>query len=257
MLAATCIVALETFTLLRRDKVIAPVIGVAVAVAIFAVLASDWSVEDFTKILYDVGFFGFYVTGSLIALFFGTKTVGDSRQEGSLEVQLAAPIGRGTWLLGKFLGLGLTLILVGCVVLVLWQAAMLVGNFGWMTAPQLLAFAFLVVSWLVLSAAAVFLASMMRAPLAFFCGLALWVLGLASSLVANALGSETPALTRKVVGWIARIWDLQQFNLIGRVLDKTLMPGHEIAVRSGYGVVLILLFITVSYIVFSRRDALA
>src|SRR5271169_3241497 len=104
-LRAIRVIALETFLLLRRDRIFAPALVLGLAACALALLASDWSIEDFSKILYDVGYFGFQITGGLVALVWGTKTVGDSRQEGSLEVQLAAPISRFTWLIGKYLGL--------------------------------------------------------------------------------------------------------------------------------------------------------
>src|SRR5690606_34381136 len=106
------VIAWETFVLLRRDKIFVPALVISLLISVLANLASDWSVEDFEKILFDIGFFGFQMTGSLVAIFWGAKIISDSRQEGSLEVQLAAPISRGSWIIGKYAGLCLCLVVL-------------------------------------------------------------------------------------------------------------------------------------------------
>ncbi len=50
------VISWETFVLLRRDKVFVPALVASLLISAFANLASDWSVEDFTKILFDIGF---------------------------------------------------------------------------------------------------------------------------------------------------------------------------------------------------------
>ncbi len=251
------IVAWEAFVLMRRDRIFLPALIAALLVSGLANLASDWSVEDFTKILFDIGFAGLQLTGSLVAAFWGIAAVTDSRQEGALEVQLAAPISRTVWLLGKYLGLVLCLLLLAGLLLALWQGLMLLNGFGVMTRAQCMIFAFMVLGWLVLGALAMLLACCMRQAVALFALISLWLVGLTSSLVAHTLGSATPPLTQRFVKGLARVWDLQQFNLVEHALTPAWQPIPELAWRGAYGGLLIAALLTLACWIFNRRDITA
>jgi len=255
MLKALWLVTTETFLLLRRDRIFLPVLLCTLVIAAFANIASDWSIADFTKVLFDIGFFGFQLTGALVAMLWGTKLIADARRDGTLEVQLAQPVGRVTWILGRFLGLALCLLLLGGLVLAIWQVFMLLNDFGRMSSAQLVGFAFVVLGWLVLGALATAAATLLKQSLAFFCTLALWLAGMASTLVASTLGASTPEITRKLVTGLARMWDLQQFNLVDHTLAAGWVALPELAYRAAYGGLLVLALITFACIIFACRDA--
>lgn len=254
MLRALRVVTLESFLLLRRDRIFVPALFAALAISFFAVLAGDWSIEEFYKVLYDVGFFGFQVMGGLVALFWGIKSVSDSRQDGALEVQLALPISRPTWLLGKYFGLCLALVVLAVLALVFWQALMLITQFGPMRPQALTAFAAMVLGWLVLGALGMLLASFQRQAVATFSAVCLWITGLASTLVANTMTPDTPALLQRFVKGVARAWDLSQFNLVKFATKESLLGGAELGWRGAYGLLLISAMITGACLIFSRRD---
>jgi len=248
------VISWETFVLLRRDKVFVPALVASLLISAFANLASDWSVEDFTKILFDIGFFGFHLTGSLVAIFWGAKIISDSKQEGSLEVQLAAPISRSTWIVGKYVGLSLCLMTLGLILYVIWQGLMLLNNFGWMTQNQTICYLYMVLSWLVQGALAIMLASFMGQAIAMFATLCLWLTGMSSSLVANTVSPDSSYLLKTFVGGIARFWDFQQFNLIDFIQNNNWLESRELAYRAAYGVLLILVQLSLSVTIFSNRD---
>lgn len=254
-LRALRLVTGETLLLLKRDRVFLPALFFGIAVVLIANLASDWSVEEFSKILFDVGAFGFQLIGSAVAIFWGVKSVSDSRQQGALEVQLAAPIGRAPWLVGKFLGLALALSALFALLLAVWQAFMLLNDFGMMTPDQLTAFGLMLLGWLVLAATATMFASFCGQAIAMFATLSAWIVGLASALVAATLSKESPDALKLAVRGVARLWDLQQFLVVDRSLAGQFPGGMELGVRASYGGVMILILITVACIVFSRRDA--
>lgn len=253
-LGVVSVIAGETFVLLRRDKIFVPALVISLLIAAMANLASGWSVEDFTKILFDIGFFGFQMTGSLVAIFWGAKIISDSKQEGSLEVQLAAPISRGSWILGKYLGLCLCLLTLAAILLVIWQALMLLNAFGWMHRHHLIVYAYIVLSWMVQGALAILMASFMGQAIAMFSTLCLWLVGMASSLVANTLSPDSSALTKSITIGIARFWDFQQFNLVDYVQTKSWLGPDELTWRGMYALILIVFQLSLSVTIFSRRD---
>lgn len=249
-------IALENFRLLRRDRIFVPAIFVCVLVAALANLASDWSIEDFRKILVDIGYFGFFVMGNAIAMFWGVKTLADARASGSLEVQLAAPVARATWLIGRYAGLGAALLLLALPMLGFWQALMLLNAFGWMTPPELIAFAFIPLSWLVSAALAMLLATFCGQGVALFGTASLWIAGLSTRLVANSLPEDASQETRRVVLALARYWDLQQLNLVDFASGMASIGNDELVLRASYGLALIGICMGLGALIFQHRDAI-
>lgn len=251
-------VAAETFLRLRRDKIFVPALLIGIGLLALTGLASFWGVEEFFKILYDLGTAAYLFTGSTVAIFWGNKIVSDSKQEGSLEVQLASPIGRSVWLLGKFLGLFFALLLLALGFLVAWQGIYLSYGIGWMRDVDLVMFALLTMVWFVLAALSIFFAALATQAVALFCAIWMFVCGLISGPILQALSPETPAATKQVVGIIAGLWNLHLFN-IAQSMDRYFIPQvpADIGLRFGYGLLLLGFFLAAACLAFQKRDIIA
>ncbi len=175
---ALAAVSMETFLRLRRDKIFVPAALVGCGLLIMSGLASYWGVEEFIKILYDLGSFAWLMTGTTVAIFWGNKIIADSRQEGSLEVQLASPISRSIWLIGKFVGLTGALVLLSLIFLMGWQSIYLGYGMGWMPMRDVILFSLLSMSWVVMAAVSIFFASLASGAVALFCSIWMFVAGL-------------------------------------------------------------------------------
>ena len=247
----------ESFLLLRRDKIFLPAVIAAIGVTLFANIASEWGIEEFRKILFDVGALGFHLTGCLVATFWGTKTISEARADGSLEIQLAAPVSRVSWLVGKHLGLVLGLFFLWVLVLIFWQIIMIANNFGPLERPQFLFFVFQLLEWCLVGAVAVFYSTFAGATIALFATICTWLAGLVSMPIAQNLPPYARGWSVTVVEQLARFWDLRQFNLADFATGVEKIPAGELQVRGVYGILLILVIITVSCLFFRRRDVLA
>jgi len=254
---AIYVIMQETFLVLRRDRIFIPALIAGLLITIMANLASDWSIEDFRKILFDVGTFGFQMTGSLVAIFWGTKLIHDAKQDGSIEQQLAAPISRGSWLIGRFLGLAQCLLVIAVIFTTLWQVFMLLNNFGLMNPKHLTIFGFMFLGWLVLAAMAMFFASFCGSGVAMFSSICLWFGGLMTNLVYQNLPINIGSTSKFAVSALARAWDLQQFNLINEVYTRDIMVHSELWYRFGYGIGLIAVLLTISTIGFNKKDVIS
>lgn len=254
MISALATVTSESFLLLRRDRVFVPALFAGLVISGFAHTASYWGMEDFDRILFDIGAFGIQLTGSLVALFWGTKLLTEARRDGSVEVELAAPISRPVWLIGKFLGLVLSLLFLAAGLIAIWQVVLLLRGEGWMARPEALTFAYMTLGWLVIGSMGLFLSSFAGHAVALFGAAALWIAGLVTRLVSETLLNSASETTRAVVASLARVWDLQQFNLTEWVSRGSLPPDAELALRAAYGGLLIAAFLTAACITLQKRD---
>jgi Cu-processing system permease protein len=247
-------VSMETFLRLRRDKIFVPAALVGCGLLLMSGLASYWGVEEFFKILYDLGSFAWLMTGTTVAIFWGNKIITDSRQEGSLEVQLASPISRSTWLLGKFVGLTGALVLLSLIFLAGWQSIYLSYSMGWLPMRDIILFSLLSVSWVVMAAVSIFFASLASGAVALFCSIWMFVAGLITAPILQTLSPDTPAATRRTVEVLAGLWNLHLFDASQYNIDRQVLSQMDLISRLGYGAMLVGVFMSLACFFFNRRD---
>jgi len=247
----------ETFLRLRRDKIFSPAIIVGLSLLGLSGLASYWGIEEFFKILYDLGTAAFQLTGSTVAIFWGTKLISDSRQEGSLEVQLASPVSRSVWIVGKFLGLSSALIVLALIFLLGWQGIFWSYGIGWLSSKDFLIFAFLTLSWIVIGGFSILFASFTSPGIALFCSGWSFLTGLISAPIAQALAPDTPLYTRRIVETLASFWNLHLFNLSSMYSRTEALSELYLLSRFSYGLLLIALSLSLACLIFQNRDLIA
>ena len=245
-------IAYETLYLLLRGPVFLPSLFFSVILAAFAALASSWSVAEFRKILFDIGVFGFHLTGNLIAIIWSVKILAVARMDGSLEVQLASPVSRSSWMLGRFLGIVIALFITGFFMLVIWQGIMFVTAFGVMKLNEFLALSLQIMGWCVIAAVALFFASFCGLVTALFAAFSLWLAGLLTELVSQTVHAENGQILAKTFQVLSRIWNLQSFN---RGPSEFLEHGPLLfGMTSLYALVLMGFFISAASLTLSRAS---
>lgn len=241
----------KNYMLLYRGKAFFPVFLFALVCMVFSLLMSSWGVNEFRKIFFDSSMFFFHIFGNAAALFWGIKLLLEARQEGSMEVELAAPISRSLWLLGIYLGLSATLLLLSGISLTLWEGFFYV-HFGRFStyAESLVAFV-QVFGFLVSGAIAVFFASFCGLGVALFASFSLWISGLMTYSLYELLGRDQPLWFHHLASFLAKVWNLQYFN------PSLEHSSFSLALYSGlYALSLIVFLLTASSLLFQKRDAI-
>ncbi len=254
---ASLAIARETFLRLRRDRIFLPAALVGCSMLLLSGLASYWGVEEFFKILYDLGSITWLMTGVTVAIFWGNKIISDSRQEGSLEVQLASPVSRTAWLIGKFFGLSTALILLGLILLFAWQLVYFGYGMGWLTNRILLIYSTLTITWIIMGAISILFASLASAAIALFCSIWIFICGMLTQPIAQSLSKETPEHVRRTVELMAGIWNLHQFDLSVYGAQETALSTVDILSRYQYAGLLLLFCLGLACFFFNRRDLIA
>lgn len=246
----------EAFAWLRRDKVFIPVLLAGFVISLFASAISQWSMEDFQKILFDVGLAGFRLTGGAVAMLWGTRLIHDALAERSLDPRLAAPISRSTWFLARYFALATVLVLMGLVFAIWWQGILYFNGFGIMTNIQGWALGLLSLEWLVIAALAMMIATFTGFGLALFSVATLWLIGLLAPLIAVAVKDPSVSASQSiVVDWIGDLWNFQRFNLIDQVrMDGQTIQLPDLTMRLSWAFSLLVALLTGAMWRFSERD---
>jgi ABC-type transport system involved in multi-copper enzyme maturation permease subunit len=103
-------VAANAFRESVRERVLYNLVFFAILMTLSGVLLREMSIRQDQKIIKDLGLASIEVFGILIALFVGVSLVSKEIEKRSLYPLLAKPLGRGEFLIGRFVGLGLTLL---------------------------------------------------------------------------------------------------------------------------------------------------
>ncbi len=253
-MSQTSRIAAMTFLKLRRDRIFLPAVVCGAVGIAFAVLVSFWSIEEIRKLLFDFGTVGFLLLGVMVALFWGTKVINDARKDGSIEIILATPVSRLSWLCGNYLGLALALLLLAALLLAVWQVILFGFGLSMMTSQEWIACGFIVLLWLVVAALSACFATLASSAVALFCSLVLCVSGFLAAPVLQTLSPEVPESTRRLVEGIATVWNLKQFSFAETVAVGTFPSTAELGWRIGYGLSLIVVLLLASVLMFRQQD---
>ena len=109
-LSRVAAVAANTYRETVRERVLYNLVFFALLMMVSGLLMRQLSIRQDEKIIKDIGLAAMDVVGTLIAVFIGVGLVSKEIERRSLYPLLAKPLGRGEFIVGKFAGLGFTLL---------------------------------------------------------------------------------------------------------------------------------------------------
>ena len=109
-LARVRAVAANTFRETVRERVLYNLVFFAIIMTLAGLLMGQLSIRQDEKIIKDIGLAAMELFGTMIAIFIGVGLVAKEIERRSLHPLLAKPLTRDEFFLGKFAGLGLTLL---------------------------------------------------------------------------------------------------------------------------------------------------
>lgn len=111
-MSATMAIAGNTFVEAMREKVLYVLGGFAIVVFAIARLAAPLALGEGRRIVCDLGIFSQFAFGVLVIVFVGHSLVHREMERGSVAFIFSRPVGRGEFVVGKYLGLALVLLIM-------------------------------------------------------------------------------------------------------------------------------------------------
>jgi ABC-type transport system involved in multi-copper enzyme maturation permease subunit len=240
---------------------------------VFAILlmAASYLISQLTagqdlKIIKDLGLASIAIFGLLIAVFIGIGLVSKEVERRSVYALLSKPIGRPEFIVGKFLGLMLTLLVnISAMTLAFYGvlAYMKMANPSLELAapapavdPRLLvAIGLILAELMVVTALALFFSTFSSPLLATLLTLGLWVAGHFNADLRNFENViDSPA-----IGWLARVLyyvlpNLAPFDVKAEVVHGFPVGLRHVALTVAYAGVYTGLLLAAAVAVFRRRD---
>jgi Cu-processing system permease protein len=260
-------VALSVFRESVRDKVLYSLVLFAVLLISVSYLIGQLTAGQDIKIIKDLGLAAISIIGLLIAVFIGIGLVWKEVERRSIYSILSKPIRRSEFVLGKYCGLALTLVVnVGMmtaayyVLLAVMQTTFTEqARAAWETPavdPALLtAIVLIVAELMVVTAIALFFSTFSSPFLSAVLTLGLWVIGSFNADLRN-FGAIVDS---PVAAWGARalyyvLPNFSAFDVKLQVVHGLPVPGTYVAMTVAYAVIYVALLLAGAVIVFTRRD---
>ena len=260
-------IAVNVFKESVRDKVLYSIVAFAVILIAVSFLLGQLTAGQDLKIIKDLGLASIATFGLLIAVFIGIGLVWKEVERRSIYGLLTKPIRRAEFILGKYVGLVLTLLVNVSVMTAAFYAVLAyqgwgvdaAGRQGWAAPPMdpalLAAIALILVELMLVTVLALFFSTFSSPFLSAVLTLGLWVIGHFNADLRNFEN----VVESRAAAWLARglyyvLPNFDAFDIKAQVVQGQPVAASYIGLSMLYGAVYLALVLTGAVAIFSRRD---
>ena len=247
-------IALNTFRESVRDRVLYNLVLFVLLLVIASIVMGRIAVGQEAKIVVDVGLSAMTVFGMLISILLGIGLVSKEIEKRTLANILSKPIRRGSFILGKYFGLCLTLAVQCAVMAAAITLALLYA--GDVSPGRLWPAAFLIFLELAIITGVALLFSTFSSPaLSALFTLLIFLIGRWSPDLKLLADTSDSAITRATSRSLYHLLpNLANFNFINETAHGHTVPARLIAGNTVYAFCYIAALIAASVLIFERRN---
>lgn len=264
MLGRITAIAVNTFREAIRNKILYILLAFAMVMIIFSLVLSALSIGQDEKIIKDVGLFSITFFGVLIAIMVGIGLIYNELDKRTIYVIISKPIHRFEFVLGKFFGLVLTIIVNVFIMTVVFFALLLLRHF---TIPMVLVNSILltILELVVVTAMATLFSSFSTPILSAVYTFMLYIAGhltddlirFAQQLLTNKPWHQVTSLDRILaklavfISWV--LPQLEKFNIRNQAVNGIPIT-ENIPLNVLYGILYTSCILVIASVCFSKRN---
>ncbi|MGZ5422929.1 MAG: ABC transporter permease [Candidatus Aminicenantales bacterium] len=243
-----------TFKEAKRDRILYLLFFFAALGIVASRVLAILTVGDRVKIIKDVGLASISLFGVLMAILIGTGLVYKEIDKKTIYTLLAKPLHRAEFILGKFLGLVLTLfVMTGAMALIF--LAIVYAHTLKIEGSLLVAIAYIFLELVLITAVAILFSSFSTPILSSLFALAFYLIGHLSWGLELLIKKMRPGAGKAVVRGLAMILpDLENFNFKTEVVHGLPIPPGIFLSSFLYGVCYTAFILGLAVLIFRRRD---
>ncbi|MBI3015655.1 MAG: ABC transporter permease subunit [Candidatus Tectomicrobia bacterium] len=247
-------IAVNTFREAVRDKILYSLLFFALVMMSLSVILGNLTIGEQIKIIEDFGLGTISLFGVLIAVFVGVGLVYKEIERRTIYTILSKPIPRWVFLLGKYGGLLLTLLVEVSVMAAFFVLLVLYYGVGFDFA-LLKAIGLIYLELALITAVALFFSAFTTPTLSGLFALGIFVIGhLSSDLKIFGQGAQDPFISGLTSFLYYLLPNLENFNIKGQVVHGIPVPWEFIGWSTLYGLLYITGTLLLTVLVFQRRD---
>jgi len=247
-------VAVNTFKETRRNKILLNILIFAVFLILFSFIVGDWSMGHQIKVIKDIGLSAMSIFGLLIAIFIGIQLVIQELKEKTIYLIASKPIKRWEIVIGKYLGLSITLFInIILMSVALWCIGYIMeGSFDFSLIPAIV---LIYVEILLIIAFSLLFSSFTSPTLSAIYTFVIFILGHLSPF----LRDYVKLYPDKGFHWLIKtiyyiIPNFENLNLKLAVVEHLSIPPHFLSYGLLYGLLYISLILLITCLIFNKKD---
>ena len=253
MIARILSISLNTFRENLREKLLYNLLIFALLMIGSSILLSRLTLGDYHRLILDLGLASINIFGVLIAIFVGISLVNKEIDKKTIYTIVSKPVPRYAFLLGKYLGLVITL-LANTIVMIIGLLIVLQVMDVPITALLFKSLAMIFIELMVITAVALLFSTFTSSTLSAIFTLAIYVIGHLSAEL-KTFGDKLETMGRGVVNALYYVMpNLERFNLKGHVTNHVDLPTTDLLLTLAYGLSYTAMLLLLSAMIFQRRD---
>ena len=247
------VIGINSFRENLREKLLYNLVLFALLIIGSSILLSRLHLGDDSRLILDLGLASMNIFGVLIAIFIGIGLVNKEIEKKTIYTIVSKPVARWEFLVGKYLGLTITLLVNLLIMLVGFLVVLVIMGVG----IDLLLFKAVLLIFMelmVITAVALLFSTFTTTTLSAIFTLAVYVIGhLTGDL--KALGAKVDGANHTILTGLYYVMpNLENFNLKARVIHHLDIAASELALVLMYGLLYTAVLLLVAAGIFHRRD---
>jgi len=243
-----------TFKEAKRDRILYLLFFFAAVGIVASRVLAVLTVGDRIKIIKDVGLASISIFGVLMAILIGTGLVYKEIDKKTIYTLLAKPLHRAEFILGKFLGLVLTLLVMTAAMTVIFLAIVYAHTLKIETG-LLVAVVYIFLELVLITAVAILFSSFSTPILSSLFALGFYLIGHLSWGLELILKKMPPGTGRSLVRALSMVLpDLENFNFKTEVVHGLPIPPGIYFSAFFYGACYTAFILGLAVLIFRRRD---
>jgi ABC-type transport system involved in multi-copper enzyme maturation permease subunit len=248
------VIALNTFKENLRDKILYNLVFFGLLMIGSSILLSTLTLGEQAKTIQDIGLASINLFGVLIAIFVGIGLVSKELERRTIYTIIAKPLPRYQFLLGRYFGLMLTL-LVNTSIMVAGFFLTLLASRVPLGAGLLKAIGLIFVELLVVTAVAVMFSTFTTPTLSATFSVAVYVIGHLTDDLKTLGGKLSSELTKRFLDLLYyALPNLESFNIKGQAVHGIPVEPSYLLTAVAYGVTYGAGVLLLACVIFQRRD---
>jgi len=246
-------ISLNTFRENLREKLLYNLLNFALLMIGSSILLSRLTLGDYHRLILDLGLASINIFGVLIAIFVGIGLVSKEIDKKTIYTIISKPVPRYAFLLGKYLGLVITL-LANTIVMVIGLLVVLQVMDVPVTVLLFKSLSLIFLELMVITAVALLFSTFTSSTLSAIFTLAIYVIGHLSADL-KTFGEKMDTIGRGILNALYYVVpNLERFNLKGHVVNHVDLPSVDLLLTLAYGLSYTVMLLIVASMIFQRRD---
>lgn len=247
-------IAFNTFKEAVRNKVFYLLVVLGITSAVSSLIISMLTLGDKEKVLKDVGLASIDFFSVLIAIFTGINLVFKEIDKRTIFNILSKPVSRAGFIIGKFFGLALTLLVALTSMAVIFYIFLLIST-GNVDLSILIYFFLLYLQLLIITAISILFSSFSTPILSSIFTISLYLIGQVSWTF-NEFKAQIKGPIQQAIGYFFYyiLPNLDKFNIKNDIVLKTSLDGYSIINGILYAVCYTTALLVLAIIIFNKKE---